>query len=152
MAKNSGRESDPLIGFMFALDVGGRVTGYFSEVSGIGSEHEIIEHKVVTDAGVELVQKIPGRLKWGDVTLKRGITDNLQIWEWRDMVIAGTMSDARQNCSIIMYDRNYAIAATWNFDNAWPSKVTGPGIKADSNEFSVEEMVLVHEGMKRVKV
>jgi len=152
MAKASGRESDPLIGFMFAIELQGTVTGYFSEVSGIGSENEIIEHKVVTENGQELVQKIPGRLKWQDVTLKRGITDNLEIWEWRDLVVAGKMKDARKNCSIIMFDRNYEPAARWDFINAWPSKVTGPGVKADSNEFSVEEMVLVHEGMKRVKV
>ena len=62
MAKGSGRETDPLVGFQFRLEVGGKITGYFSEVSGIGSEHEIIEHKVVTNDGHEVIQKIPGRL------------------------------------------------------------------------------------------
>ncbi len=152
MAKASGRDSDPLLGFQFAVEVQGMITGYFSECSGIGSESEIIEHKVVTDKSQELVQKIPGRLKWGDVTLKRGITDNLQVWEWRDQVVAGKMHDARKNCSIIMFDRNYTPAARWDFTNAWPSKVSGPGVKADDNSFAVEEIVIVHEGMKRVKV
>lgn len=152
MAKKSGRESDPLVGFQFAVDVGGEITGYFSECGGIGSEHETIEHKVVTDDGREVVQKLPGRMKWTDVTLKRGITDNLQIWEWRKKVEDGDMKGARKNCSIIMFDRNYEPAARWDFVNAWPSKVTGPNAKADSNEIGVEELVLVHEGMKRVKV
>ena len=152
MAKQSGRESDPLVGFQFSLDLQGQVTGFFSEVSGIGSESEIVEHKVVTDKGIEVVQKIPGRLKWNDVTLKRGITDNLEIWEWRKLVEDGTLDKARKSCSIIMYDRNYQPAARWDFENSWPSKVTGPDPKADSNDFGVEEMVLVHEGMKRVKV
>ena len=152
MAKNSGRESDPLIGFNFALEMGGMVTGYFSEVSGVGSENEIVEHKVVDDKGHEIVQKIPGRLKWTDITLKRGVTDNLQMWEWRQLVVDGKMKDARKNASIIMMDRNYAPAARWDLVNAWPSKLTGPSAKADSNEYAVEEMTLVHEGMKRVKV
>jgi phage tail-like protein len=150
MAKETGRESDPLIGFNFALDLQGTITGYFTECSGIGSEHEIVEHKVVTDKGVEVVQKIPGRLKWQDVTLKRGITQDMQIWDWRAIVEKGEVVKARKTCSIVMFDRNYKEVARWNFENAWPSKVTGPSVKADSNEFGVEEVTLVHEGMTRV--
>ena len=150
MATPTGRESDPLIGFNFGLELQGTITGYFTECGGIGSEHEIVEHKVVTEKGMEIVQKIPGRMKWQDVTLKRGITDNMQIWDWRAQVEQGNMSDARKTCSIIMFDRNYEEVARWNFENAWPSKVTGPSVKADSNEFGVEEVTLVHEGMWRV--
>ena len=149
MAKETGRDTDPLIGFNFALDIQGSISGYFTECSGIGSEHEIVEHKVVTDKGMELVQKIPGRLKWQDVTLKRGITQDMQIWDWRATVEKGEVHQARKNCSIIMFDRNYKEVARWNFENAWPSKVTGPSVKADSNEFGVEEVTLVHEGMWR---
>jgi phage tail-like protein len=151
MADASGRSSDPLIGFQYRIEVAGPVpiTGYFTECSGIGSEHEIVEHKVVTEDGHEVVQKIPGRLKWQDVTLKRGITNDMNIWQWRKSVEDGVMSTARANCSIIMMDRNYTDVARWDFVNAWPSKVTGPSVKSDSNEFGVEEMTIVHEGMLR---
>jgi phage tail-like protein len=149
MASKSGRESDPLIGFNFRLEIEGKLAGYFTEVSGVGSENEIVEHKIVNDKGQEIVQKIPGRLKWQDVTLKRGITDKMDIWEWRKLVEEGKMKDARTNCSIIMMDRNYEDVARWNFVNAWPSKVTGPSVKSDSNEFGVEEVTLIHEGMVR---
>jgi phage tail-like protein len=149
MASKSGRESDPLIGFNFRLEIEGKLAGYFTEVGGIGSENEIVEHKIVNDKGQEIVQKIPGRLKWQDVTLKRGITDKMDIWEWRKLVEEGKMKDARTNCSIIMMDRNYEDVARWNFVNAWPSKVTGPSVKSDSNEFGVEEVTLIHEGMVR---
>jgi len=67
------------------------------------------------------------------------------------MVEDGDVKGARKNCSILMYDRNANVAARWDFVNAWPSKVSGPEVKADSNDFAIEEMVLVHEGMKRVK-
>jgi phage tail-like protein len=151
MADGSGRSSDPLIGFQYRIEVAGpvQIVGYFTEVSGIGSEHEIVEHKVVTEDGHEVVQKIPGRLKWQDVTLKRGITNDTSLWAWRKAVEDGVMSTARANCSIIMMDRNYSDVARWDFINAWPSKVTGPSVKSDSNEFGVEEMTIVHEGMKR---
>ena len=149
MAVKSGRESDPLIGFNFRLEIEGKLAGYFTEASGVGSEHEIVEHKAVDDSGHEIVQKIPGRLKWENVTLKRGITDAMDIWDWRKLVEDGKMGDARTNCSIIMMDRNYEDVARWDFVNAWPSKVSGPSVKSDSNEFGVEEVTLIHEGMVR---
>lgn len=68
---DTGRE-DPIVGFYFALDIQGVVKGYFTEVSGIGSETEVAEQKVVNEKGIQVVLKVPGRLKWGDVTLKRG--------------------------------------------------------------------------------
>jgi phage tail-like protein len=152
MASKTGRESDPLIGFNFRIEVAGAVTvtGYFTECSGIGSEHEVVDHKVVDDQGRELVQKIAGRLKWQDVTLKRGITDNMSMWDWRQIAVEGRMAEARANCSVIMMDRNYEDLARWDFVNAWPSKLGGPQVKSDSNEFGVEELTIVHEGMTRV--
>ncbi len=150
MAKAT-RESDPLVGWQFVLEVNKLPVGYFSEIDGIGSETEIIEHKTLDKNGVEVIQKIPGRLKWNDVTLKRGITNSLAIYEWRKLVELGKMKDARLNCTIKMKDRDYSDAAEWTFDQAWPSKVSGPNLRADSTEVGVEEMTLVHEGMRRTK-
>lgn len=140
---------DPLLGFNFLLELEEGIAGYFTECSGIGSEHEIVEHKVVDKQGHEIVRKIPGRLKWQDISLKRGITSNMQIWSWRDDALKGDMKTARKNCTITMLDRNYTPVAVWHFMNAWPSKVAGPSLKADSNEFGVEEVTIVHEGMHR---
>jgi len=144
------RETDPLIGFHFKVDLAGKATGYFTECSGLGSETEIVEHKVVTDGGQNIVQKIPGRLKWGDITLKRGITSAMDFWDWRKLVEDGDVVGARTNGSIIMLDQTLSPVAQWDFVNGWPSKVTGPQAQADSNAFGVEEITIVHEGIKRI--
>jgi phage tail-like protein len=149
-AVDTSRE-DPLVGARFKIDVGGVITGYFTECSGLGSETEITEHKVVNEKGVEVVMKIPGRLKWGDITLKRGITSDMGLWDWRKMVEDGDVVGARRDGSIVMYDQSLAEKARWNFLQAWPSKISGPTPKADSNEISVEELTLVHEYIERVK-
>ena len=150
-ANEAPSREDPLLGFNFGIDVGGAVKGYFTEVGGLGSENEIVEQKVINEKGIEVVLKIPGRLKWGDVTLKRGITSNLDLWEWRKQVEEGKVAGARKNGSIIMYDRELKEAARWNFVNAWPSKLSGPTPKADSNEIGIEELTIVHEFIERVK-
>ncbi len=142
-------DENPLVGFHFAVDIQGVVKGYFTEVSGLGSENEIIEHKVVTEKGTELVMKIPGRLKWGDITLKRGITKNMDMWKWRKQVEDGDVDGARRDGSIIMYDQTLKEVARWNFNSAWPSKISGPQPKSDGNDIGVEELTLVHEYIKR---
>ena len=145
-------QADPLLGFNFALKLEGDLAGFFTEASGVGSEHEVVDHKVVNAKGQEIIRKIPGRMKWSDVTLKRGITQDLEIWRWRQTVVEGKMSQARKNCTIEMFDRTYGEpVAIWHFYNAWPSKVSGPSLKSDSNEYGIEEITFVHEGMYREK-
>ncbi len=147
--RDDAHSEDPLLGFNFMLELEGAIAGYFTECSGIGSEHEITEHKVVDKQGHEIIRKIPGRVKFQDVTLKRGITSDMEIWDWRQKVVDGDMNGARKNITISMLDRNYNPVALWNFFNAWPSKVTGPSLKSDDNSFGVEEVSIVHEGMHR---
>jgi phage tail-like protein len=139
---------DPLTGFHFGIEVQGVITGYFTEVSGIGSETEIIEQKVVKE-GKEIVLKVPGRLKWENIVLKRGITSNMDVWDWRKLVEDGDVKSARKNGTITMYDQTLKAVAQWEFLNAWPTKVTGPSVKSDSAELGVEELTLAHEFIRR---
>lgn len=142
---------DPLVGFHFGVDIqNGKITGYFTECSGLGSEHEVIEHKVVTETGQEVVMKLPGRLKWDNITLKRGITSSMDLWNWRKQVEDGDVESARADGSIVMYDANLNEVARWNFERAWPIKISGPQPKSDSNEIGVEELQMAHEYIARV--
>jgi phage tail-like protein len=143
--------TDPLVSFHYAIEIESIVSGYFTECSGLGSEHEIIEHKVVDKSGHESILKIPGRMKWENIVLKRGITDNMDIWDWRKMVEEGNIKDARHNGSVVMFDRSHEEVARWNFENGWPVKVTGPAVKSDSNEIGIEELTVAHEGLWRKK-
>ncbi|MEM7030167.1 MAG: phage tail protein [Chloroflexota bacterium] len=142
------RETDPLLSYQFALEVDG-LTGYFTEVSGITSEHEVVEHKVVTPEGKEVLQMIPGRIQWSEITLKRGVTNNMELWKWRELVVQGDTVGARKPATITMFDRNYTAVAKWNIVNAWPSKISGPDLQSDSNDYGVEELTLIHEGLTR---
>jgi len=149
-----GTREDPLISFHFQVDVGSFVSGIFSEVSGLGSETDIVENKINNNIGTDItgyVQKIPGRLKWENITLKRGITAaTMDAWKWRKMVEDGKVSEARSNGTITMFDDTGSPTAQWTFDRGWPSKISGPSVKADSNEVGIEEMVITHEGIRRV--
>lgn len=144
---------NPLVAAYFSLELGdggaNGVSGLFLEVSGIGSESEVVEHKVVGEKNETIIQKIPGRLTWGDVTLKRGVTSNIDMWNWRQKVVDGKVAEARLNGSIVAYDQEAAEVARWNIVNAWPSKIDGPAPKSDSSDVMIEELTIVHEGITR---
>ncbi len=101
--------------------------------------------------GEFIIKKIPGRMKWNNVTLKRGITDTMDMWKWRKLVEKGEIELARKNGSIVMFSGNGKEMARWNIVNAWPSKLTGPSANATNNEVAIEELEITHEGYERVK-
>ena len=142
---------DPLVAFKFGLEIEGKLSGLFTNVSGIGSETEVISQKVQNaETGEDMIQQIPGRLTWTPITLKRGVTSTMDIWEWRQMVVEGKIDDARTNCSITAYNQANEEIARWNLENAWPSKVVGPEMDAGSTTYMMEEVTIVHEGVLRV--
>lgn len=142
---------DPLISAWFGVEFQGSVSGAFRECSGLGSENEVVEYKASGEKGDFVVKKVPGRLKWNNITLKRGITDSMDLWKWRKLVEQGNVTEARKNGSITMYDTKGTEIARWNFTNAWPSKLTGPSANAGNNEVAIEELEIAHEGYERVQ-
>jgi phage tail-like protein len=145
----NGNGQDPLVQFQYALEIQGRLTGFFTECSGLGSEHEVIEHKVVNEKGQQVLLTVPGRLKWENITLKRGVTDNMEMWDWRKQVEDGDVDSARANGSVTMLDQHLKPVARWDFENGWPTKVSGPSLKSDANEIGIEEVVISHTGLWR---
>jgi len=143
-------EQDPLVSSWFGVEFQGEVVGAFRECSGLGSENEVVEYKASGPKGEYIIKKVPGRLKWNNITLKRGITDAMEMWKWRKLVEQGKIEDARKNGTITMYNQQGDAVAKWNFINAWPSKLSGPSANASNNEVAIEELELTHEGYERV--
>jgi phage tail-like protein len=143
-------DQDPLVSSWFGVEFQGQVVGAFRECTGLGSENEVVEYKASGQKGEYLIKKVPGRLKWNNITLKRGITDAMDMWKWRKLVEQGKISDARKNGTITMYNQQGNAIAKWNFTNAWPSKLSGPSANAGNNEVAIEELELTHEGYERV--
>ncbi len=140
---------DPLVGFNYGLELGDKAAGFFTECSGIGSESEVIDHTYTDEKGNELIGKIPGRLKWEDISLKRPVTSEVDLWDWQKEVDEGAIDGARINGSIVMFDQTHTEVARWNFDRGWIKKIGGPQMKSDGNEVTMEEVVIAHEGLVR---
>ena len=142
---------DGLISSFFSLEITGKLVGAFREVTNLGSENAVVEDKSRGPDGKYIIKKIPGTLKWNDITLKQGLTDNMDMWKWRKLVEEGKVTEARANGSIVMYDTTGKQIARWDLKNCWPSKLSGPAGKADGNEVAVQELTLTHEGYERTQ-
>jgi len=142
---------DGLISSFFSLEITGKLVGAFREVTNLGSENAVVEDKSRGPDGKYIIKKIPGTLKWNDITLKQGVTDDMAMWKWRKFVEDGEIEKARANGTIKMHDTAGKPVAQWDLTNCWPSKLSGPAGKADGNEVAVQELVLTHEGYKRVQ-
>ena len=150
-ASRADRE-DPLVAFKFGLEIEGKLSGFFMSASGIGSESEVLYQEIENAQTREtIIRAEPGRLTWTPITLQRGVTSSMDIWDWRQDVIDGRIDDARTNCSIIAYNQANEEIARWNLVNAWPSSVIGPVMDEEGAVYMVEEITLVHEGVERVR-
>lgn len=142
---------DSLVSSFFYLEITGKLTGTFREVTNLGSETAVVTQQERSADGKLVFKKLPGTLKWNDITLKQGMTDNMDMWKWRAIVEQGDVVKARANGSITMMDTKGTPIAKWELLNCWPSKLTGPAGKADGNEVAVQELTLTHEGYKRTQ-
>ncbi len=140
----------PVGNFIFKLTLGGaEAAGYFAEVAGFSTESHVIDHTAATAKGLPLPQKFAGQVTWTNITLKRGIDKEAQLWAWRKTVLEGKIDANRKDCQIDVLDWTQAVIVTFKFIRAWPCKYSAPGLNASGNEILVEELELAHEGFER---
>lgn len=147
----TGGRKDPGIVSSFDVKFGSKLSGAFRECSITPQESEVSEYKFSGPKGEQGIVLIPGRLTWGRITLKRGITDDMSAWKWREEVIDGKVNEARTNGSILMMDEAGSTLGEFNFERCWPTKISGPQPNAASNDVAIEEIEIVYESMKRPK-
>jgi phage tail-like protein len=139
---------DALGNYAWQIEIDQVVIAQFKEVSGLSTEVQVIEHKENKPGGIPVIKKLPGARKWGDITLKRGKTDDAGWWKWIKEVQEGKIDGARRNASVVLYDYERGEKARWNITNAWPSKVSIGSLQAGGSEVALEECTLVHEGLE----
>jgi phage tail-like protein len=140
---------DLLTTFSFHVEFDGVDVGAYKEATGVESETEVIEYKEATKEGKMIIRKVPGAMKWSDITLKKRIDNSTDLWEWRKEVEQGDIDSARRNGSIVLYDSTHAEVARWNFEAGWPSKWKGADLNAGEDQIAVEEITITHEGLTR---
>lgn len=141
----TGDRKDPFRAYNFLVEIDGITRAGFRECSGLDTTQDPIDYR---EGGEPIhVRKLPGLVKFSNISLKRGITDDAELWEWRKKAMEGKVE--RKNGSIILLDDTGAEKLRWNFVAGWPSKWTGPTFNATGNEVAIESLEIAHEGVAK---
>ncbi len=141
--------AEPYPGYNFLVVVNGisddglAVSGSFAEVSGLGVEITPIEYR--TGSETPTVRKLPGLKKFSNIVLRRGITGDLDFWNWMAAAMNGNI--VRASGSVILLDESREEVMRFNFRNGRPTKWEGPSLNATANEVAIETLEICHEGL-----
>jgi phage tail-like protein len=136
---------DPYKNFRFLVEIDGIVQAGFSDCSGFGSAVEVIEYREGGDAAT--VRKLPGKATYPDITLKWGVTDSRELYDWHALALIGQVQP--RNGSVILLDDTGNEKVRWNFFRAWPSKYDGPDFNAKGNDLAIDTLTLSCERLER---
>lgn len=142
----TGQRVDPYGNYNFLVEIDGITRAAFQEASGFDTTIDVIEHG---EGGSITPMKYPGKVKYSNITLKWGITDDTELYVWHQQWVKGDPQAKRKNGSVILLDRQGNEKIRWNFFNAWPSKWTGPSFNSDGKDIGIETLELAHEGVVR---
>jgi phage tail-like protein len=129
----------------FKLDIQGKPVGYFTEVSGLTAEIET--HPYKEGGRNEFEHKLPSRMKFPNLVLKRGMTTVKDLQTW---FADSYMGPSRTTVQLTMLNEHGDRLRTWSFDNAYPVKWTGPQFNSSQNTVATEAIEITHDGIKVV--
>lgn len=147
----TGDRTDPYLDFRYVVELvrpDGRKeeVGGFSEVGGLTVEVGTEEYE---EGGVnDHPHVLPTRGSTGQVTLKRGLTDERTLWGW--MMDATRGRADRKEVRIAVQDRSGSEGVRWGFKRAFPVRWSGPDLVAENGQVAVEELELACERVTRV--
>jgi phage tail-like protein len=139
------RTNDPYRAYNFLVEIDGISRAGFRECSGLDTAQDPIEYREGNEALTP--RKLSGLVKYSNVTLKWGITDDASLWDWRKTVMDADIQ--RKNGSIVLLNDAGEEKARWNFREGWPTKWTGPSFNATGNEVAIETLEIAHEGLEK---
>jgi phage tail-like protein len=140
---------DPLRNSRFRVEIDGFPDIGFSEVLIGGTATDVIEYREGIDP--PHVRKLPGLHKYANVTLKRGVTSSMDLFNWHKQVLTGDIANARRNLAIIVLDETGQPQARFKVTAAWPAKYDPSDLNAKGNEVFIELLELANEGVERVQ-
>ena len=136
---------DPYGSYNFLVEIDGITQAGFSDCSGFGATTDPIEYREGGDNTTN--RKLPGQTKYPNITLKWGLTDSRELYDWYLDVTKGKV--ARRSGSIILNDTAGKEVMRWNFFEAWPTKWDGPDFSAKGTDVAIETLELAHERVER---
>lgn len=143
--------NDPLRNFRYRLEMEGIVEAGFSEVAIGDASNDPIEYREGNELAT--VHRLKGLNKYGNITLKRGVTDSIELANWLHMVVddATPLAAARRTVVIRIQNEAGEDKAAYEVTRAWPTKYEPADLNGKGNEVAIESLELANEGIRRIQ-
>lgn len=148
---NDSFDAERITAATFLFEVDGVEIGRFMEVGGLQVDVGTEEVKEGGENG--FVHKLPGRMTWPNIKLKRGITQNDSLLTWLNkssgqQFAAEGNKLKRTTAALVLLGPKGQRLRTWTFVNAFPVKWSGPTFAASSTDMATEELEIAHHGFR----
>ena len=138
----------PFTAFNFAVEI--KVDGVamqvvdaaFSECDGLEMSMEV---KTIREGGNNGRQiRLTGPLTFGQVTMKRGMTANLELWDWFNLML--TNQSLRADAEVVIFAADgQTERARFQLSRCVPVKLKSPALNAKDGAVAIEELQLAYE-------
>ncbi|MDQ0373837.1 phage tail protein [Cellulomonas humilata] len=145
-ASGTATWTDPFRAHNFKLMIQGVTEGHFIECSGLDITIDVDEYREAGQS--QVVHKVPTITRYGDVSLRYGLTNRDELWKWFEETVRGEIK--RRNVTIVLLDaQGTQPVIQWNLRDALPVRWKGATLRATAREVAIEEIVLSYETLAR---
>ncbi len=135
----------PPVGFHFKVEVQGLQPVAddlrFTEVGGLTIE--VATEEMAEGGENRFVQRYPGRAKYGDLVLKRGLLKKSAVWDWARQCIED-LDVEPQDVDVTLLNEAHEPLMSWHVIGAFPVKWSVSDFNASANAFVVETLTLAY--------
>lgn len=135
----------PPVGFHFKVEVQGLNPVAddlrFTEVGGLSIE--VATEEMAEGGENRFVQRYPGRAKYGDLVLKRGLLKKSAVWDWARQCIED-LDIAPQDVDVTLLNAEHEPLMSWHVVGAFPVKWSVSDFNASANAYVVETLTLAY--------
>jgi len=138
----------PFTAFNFAVEI--RVDGVamqvcdasFAECDGLEMTMDV---KTIREGGNNSKEiRLTGPIKYGQVTMKRGMTANFELWDWFDLVLND--ASLRADAEVVIFAADgQTERARFLLSRCVPVKLKSPPLNAKDGAVAIEELQLAYE-------
>jgi phage tail-like protein len=143
----------PFTAFNFSVEINRGTDGKplvnaeFSECDGLEMSMEV---KTIREGGANDRQiRLSGPVNFGQLTLKRGMTESFDLWNWFHDSVNEPRLRADADVVLLAADGTTE-RARFRLDRCMPVKLKAPALNAKDGQIAIEELQIAYETMQFV--
>ena len=140
----NSRSFDHRFNGKFKIEIEGVTQGAFAACDGLEARVDVVDF---SDGDNLTARKRPGRTRFANIVLRRGMVNNTELWNWFEAVTAGQIQ--RKAGSVIVCGDDGSELFRYNFFEGWPCRWKSLEMRADQPGTLVEEIEIAVESIER---